>query len=77
MRANRGWWLAIPGILIGASSPADAVDDADEFLALIEYLGDEEMVSDEWNGYLDSLPERPEDASPLVTRPVAADEPRS
>lgn len=78
-RGTSGLWLALLCLALGPgmppASPEAAGDQAaDDLLALLEFLGDEELAGDVWQGFFDSLPERPEDTVPLVPGPVPAGE---
>jgi len=75
-----GLWLALLGLALGATVPpvagaaAAGPEAGDDLLEFLEFLGDEDTASDVWNGFFDSLPERPEDAVPLTTAPSPAQE---
>lgn len=78
MRGISGVWLALLGLGVGSGAVAatqavtPAAAPADDLLAFLEFLGDEETASDAWNGFFDSLPPRPEDTAPLPAGPNAA-----
>ncbi len=71
--------LALLGLALGPGVPPSA-DEGDgpeasgDLLALFEFLGDEDTAGNDWNSFFDSLPERLEDTTGLVTGPVAAEE---
>lgn len=60
MHAATGLWLCLlglvpgPGVAPGAAAPVEASAELVEFL---EFLGDENTASEQWNGFFDSLPE--------------------
>jgi hypothetical protein len=83
MRDVSGLWLALLVLAFGtvaavAGGAAAVPEQDDELLALLDFLGDEETASEEWNGFFDSLPERlperPGETIPRAPDPVAAEE---
>jgi hypothetical protein len=61
-----GLWIALLGLALGSGVPpapgeAAESESAEDLLAFLEFLGDEETAGEVWNGFFDSLPERPED----------------
>jgi hypothetical protein len=53
---------ALLGLLLSAAAPATGAPGApaeDEFLSLLEFLGDAELAGDPWSEFFDSVPEPP------------------
>lgn len=79
MRAHSRLWFALLGLALGPGVPAstdegDGPETSGDLLAFLEFLGDDDTASNDWNSFFDSLPERPEDTARLITGPVAAEE---
>ena len=66
VRGASGLWIALLGLALGSGvppAPGEAAESepSDDLLAFLEFLGDEDTAGEVWNGFFDSLPERPED----------------
>ncbi len=74
MHAATGLCLCLIGLVLGPAVAPDAAvgESTDELLELLEFLGDEDTVSEVWNGFFDSLPEGSEGTAPT---PTVTDEP--
>ena len=72
-------WLALLGLALGsggaaAAAPDDGLESSSDLLAFLEFLGDEDTATGDWNIFFDSLPERLDDPAGFITVPVAAEE---
>ncbi len=79
MRPVASLWLALLGLALGPGKAAvadqgEGTEPSSDLLAFLEFLGDDDTASNDWNSFFDSLPERPEDTARLITGPVAAEE---
>lgn len=79
LRGPSGLWFALLALALGPGAPpaageGDGPEPTDDSRAFLEFLGDEDTASDDWNHFFDSLPERPEDADRLLSDRVAAEE---
>lgn len=71
--------FALLGMVLGTAAAAAGGQPGppqdDDLPALLEYLGDEATADDTWTFFLDSLPERVDDAGPPAPDPAAEDQP--
>lgn|GEM_PF-1845684 len=67
LHAATGLWLCLIGLVPGpvvAPGAAATGEASDELVEFLEFLGDENTASEEWNGFFDSLPKGEDGPAP-------------